>query len=88
MDHKGEGVENWQIDLNLQLLNDSDDQDTFHSRRWRKISTPDLGFATDDVAKCTTRTVQDQLVESDHRPVMFTAEFNTNRSSSYASLEF
>ena len=86
MDHRGEEVENWQIDWNLQLLNDPDDQDTFFSRRWRTTSTPDLGFATDDIAKCTTRTVQDQLAGSDHRPVMFTVEFNTNRSSSYVPL--
>ena len=83
MDHRGEEVENWQIDWNLQLLNDPDDQDTFYSRRWRTTKTPDLGFATDDVAKCTTRTVQEQLAGSDPRPVMFTVELNTNRSSSY-----
>ncbi|KAK3751631.1 hypothetical protein RRG08_012692 [Elysia crispata] len=82
MDHKGEEVENCQIDWNLQLLNDPDDQDTFYSRRWRTTSTTDLGFATDDTAKCTTRTVQDQLAGSDHRPVVFTVELNTNRSSS------
>ena len=74
---RGEEVENWQIDWNLQLLNDPDDQDFFYSRRWRTTTTPDLGFATDDVAKCTTRTVQDQLAGSDHRPVMFTVELNT-----------
>ena len=47
MDHRGEEVENRQIDWNLQLLNDPDDQDTC-SRRWRTTSTPDLGFATDE----------------------------------------
>ena len=87
MGHKGEEVENWQKDWNLQLLNDPDDQDIFYSRRWRTTSTPYLGFATDDVAKCTTRTVQDQLAGSDHKPAMFTVELNTiileenNRSS-------
>ena len=87
MDHRGEEVENSQIDWNLQLLNDPDDQDTFYSRRWRTASSPDLGFATDDVAKCTTRTVQEQLAGSDPRPVMFTVELNTNRSSCPPSLE-
>ena len=43
-------------------------------------------LVTDDVAKCTTRTVQDQVAGSDHRPVMFTVELNTNQSSSYVPL--
>ncbi|GFS15506.1 RNA-directed DNA polymerase from mobile element jockey [Elysia marginata] len=80
MDHRGEEVENWQIDQNLQLLNDPEDQDTFYSRRWRTTSTPDLGFATDDIAKCTTCTVQDQLAGSDHRPIMLTVDLNMKRS--------
>ncbi|GFR91032.1 RNA-directed DNA polymerase from mobile element jockey-like [Elysia marginata] len=83
MDHRGEEVENWQIDQNLQLLNDPEDQDTFYSRRWRTTSTPDLGFATDDIAKCTTRTVQDQLAGSDHRPIMLTVNLNMKRSLTY-----
>ncbi|GFS27138.1 hypothetical protein ElyMa_005239700 [Elysia marginata] len=84
MDHRGEEVENWQIDQNLQLLNDPEDQDTFYSRRWR-TSTPDLGFATDDIAKCTARTVQDQLAGSDHRPIMLTVDLNMKRSLTYIS---
>ncbi|GFS14067.1 RNA-directed DNA polymerase from mobile element jockey [Elysia marginata] len=72
MDHRGEEVENWQIDQTLQLLNDLEDQDTFYTRRWRTTSTPDLDFATDDIAKCTTCTVQDQLAGSDHRSIMLT----------------
>ncbi|GFS21699.1 hypothetical protein ElyMa_001599300 [Elysia marginata] len=83
MDHRGEEVENWQIDQNLQLLNDPEDQDTFYSRRWRTTSTPDLGFATDDIAKCTSRTVQDQLAGSDHRPIMLTVDLNMKRSLTY-----
>ncbi|GFR99381.1 RNA-directed DNA polymerase from mobile element jockey-like, partial [Elysia marginata] len=83
MDHRGEEVENWQIDQNLQLLNDPEDQDTFYSRRWRTTSTPDLGFATDDIAKCTTRTVRDQLAGSNHRPIMLTVDLNMKRSLTY-----
>ncbi|GFS06344.1 hypothetical protein ElyMa_001220600 [Elysia marginata] len=82
MYHRGEEVEDWQIDQNLQLLNDPEDQDTFYSRRWR-TSTPDLGFATDDIAKCTTRCVQDQLAGSDHRPIMLTVNLNMKRSLTY-----
>ena len=84
MGNRGEEVENWQIDWNLQLLNDPDDPDTFYSRRWRTTSTPDLGFATDDLAKFTTRTVQDQLAGSDHRPVMLKVDLDMKRPSQYA----
>ncbi|GFR88202.1 RNA-directed DNA polymerase from mobile element jockey [Elysia marginata] len=83
MDHRGEEAENWQIDQNLQLLNDPEDQDTCYSRRWRTTSTLDLDFATDDIAKCKTRTVQDQLARSDHRPIMLTVDLNMKRSLTY-----
>ena len=83
LDARGEEVENWQIENNLLLLNHPDDPPTFYSRRWRTTTTPDLGFATDDVAKLTTRKISDQLAGSDHRPVLFSINLNPKRARSY-----
>ena len=83
-DARGEEVESWQIDTKLILLNHPDDPPTFYSRRWRTTTTPDLGFATDDIAKCASRTVQDQLAGSDHRPVLLKIDMNIQRMASYA----
>ena len=70
MDKRGETVENWQIETKLQLLYDDEDEDTYFSRAWKTTSTPDLTFATDDIAKTINRTVQPQLGGSDHRPII------------------
>ena len=51
------------------LLNDTQDQDTFYSRRWLTTSTPDLAFATGNLAWKTERKVEKQLAGSDHRPI-------------------
>jgi ribonuclease HI len=69
-DRRGEEVEDWQIDNKLLLLNDPEDPPTFFSRRWLTTTTPDLAFATEDLAKKTTRSVQGQLGGSDHKPVL------------------
>ena len=69
-DRRGEEVEDWQIDNNLLLLNDPDDPPTFYSRRWMTTSTPDLAFATGDIACKTTREVSTQLAGSDHKPII------------------
>ena len=70
MDKRGEALENWQIETKLQLLYDDEDEDTYFSRAWKTTSTPDLTFATDDLAKTINRAVQPQLGGSDHRPII------------------
>jgi ribonuclease HI len=66
---RGDEVEDWQTECNLILLNDTEDQDTFYSRRWMTTSTPDLAFATGNLAWKTERKVKCQLAGSDHRPI-------------------
>ena len=75
-DKRGEEVEDWQVENNLLLLNDPEDPPTFYSRRWMTTSTPDLAFATNDLARIATRTVLDQLGGSDHRPIKITLDLN------------
>ena len=48
-DTRGEELEDWQDDNNLILVNDADDPPTFFHRGWRKCSTPDLAFCSEDV---------------------------------------
>ena len=67
---RGEHIEDWMIDKKMLLLNKPNDQATFWSRTWKKSSTPDLAFATEELEKKTTRKVMDQLDGSDHRPVL------------------
>ena len=67
---RGEHIEDWMTDKNMLLLNKPNDQATFWSRTWKKSSTPDLAFATEELEKKTTRKVMDQLGGSDHRPVL------------------
>ena len=74
-DRRGDEVEDWQLDHRLILLNDADDPPTFFSRRWL-TTTPDLAFATDDIAKKTTRTVMSQLAGSDHKPIKISLDIN------------
>ena len=74
-----EKVENWQVDAKLVLLNHPDDPSTFYSRRWKTTTTPDLAFATDDIARGTIRHVLDQLAGSDHRPIMLTVDLAVQR---------
>jgi hypothetical protein len=54
-------VEDWQVDTKLVLLNDPDDPPSFFSRTWLKSYTPDLAFATNDLAGISSRTVLAQL---------------------------
>lgn len=75
-DKRGEEVEDWQIEHNLILVNEPDDPPTFFSRRWLTTTTPDLAFATDDIAKKITRRVLDQLGGSDHKPVKLSLNVN------------
>ena len=77
-DHRGEEIEDWQIDQKLLLINDPDDAPTFYSRRWLTTTTPDLALATEDLAKKTTRRILDQLGGSDHRPILLSLDLNYN----------
>ena len=70
MDNRGEIIEDWLIENNFILLNKPDDDPTFWSRAWKKTSTPDLCFASENLQKLSSRTVSDQLGGSDHRPVL------------------
>ncbi|GFR87491.1 RNA-directed DNA polymerase from mobile element jockey [Elysia marginata] len=49
-DARGEEVEDWQTNMSLLLLNSPEDPRTFYSRSWMTTSTPDLAFATEDIA--------------------------------------
>ncbi|GFR76305.1 synaptophysin [Elysia marginata] len=80
-DARGEEVEDWQTNMGLLLLNSLEDPPTFYSRSWMTSSTPDLAFATEDIALKTTRQVMDQLGGSDHKPVLLRVEMNTARNA-------
>ena len=69
-DARGEEVKDWQTSSNFLLINDAEDPSTYYSRSWMKTSTPDLAFATEDIALKTCRKVDNQLGGSDHRPVI------------------
>ena len=73
-DARGEEVEDWQTSSNLLLINGAEDPPTYYSRSWMKTSTPDLAFATEDIALKTCREVDNQLGGSDHRPVILTID--------------
>ena len=73
-DARGEEVEDWQTNSNLLLLNDAEDPPTYYSRSWLITSTPDLAFATEEIALKTSRKVEDQLGGSDHRPITLTID--------------
>lgn len=72
LDRRGEEVESWQDENHLILVNDPTDTPTFYSRRWKSTTTPDLAFCTDDIHSKISRTVEEQLGGSDHRPVVLT----------------
>ena len=73
---RGEEVEDWQTDNQLQLLNNPDDPPTYFSRRWLTTSTPDLAFVTNNLVPKAERTVLEQLGGSDHKPVKITFDLN------------
>ena len=75
-DRRGEEIEDWQIDQKLLLINDPEDAPTFYSRRWLTTSSPDLAFATENLARKTNRTVLNQLGGSDHRPVLLSLDLD------------
>ena len=75
-DARGEELEDWQDDNNLILINEADDPPTFFHRGWRKCSTPDLAFCSEDIHRGIKREVGTQLGGSDHKPVFITVESN------------
>ena len=68
--NRGMEIEEWEIDNNMILLNSFDDPPTFYSRRHRTSTTPDLAFATGNIAFKTVRKVCNQLSTSDHKPIL------------------
>ena len=77
-DKRGDEVEDWQIETNLLLLNEQEDPPTYFSRRWLTSTTPDVAFATNNIATKTSRTVLTQLAGSDHKPVLLAIDLNHN----------
>ena len=75
-DRRGDEVEDWQIETDLLLLNDPEDPPTYFSRRWLTTTTPDIAFATNDLATKTSRVVLSQLAGSDHKPVLLSIDLN------------
>ena len=49
-DRRGDEVEDWQIETDLLLLNDPEDPPTYFSRRWLTTTSPDIAFATKNIA--------------------------------------
>ena len=70
LDSRGETIEDWIIENQFILINKPDDEPTYWSRAWKKTSTPDIAFTTEEIQKMTSREVCDQLGGSDHRPVL------------------
>ena len=77
-DKRGDEVEDWQIETDLLLLNDPEDPPTYFSRRWLTTTTPDIAFATNNIAAKTSRIVLNQLAGSDHKPVLLSIDLNHN----------
>jgi hypothetical protein len=77
-DKHGAEVEDWQIDVNLQLLNRANDIATCYSKAWKSNSTPELAFSTVALAHKIERQVLDQVGGSDHRPIKLVIDLNLN----------
>ena len=77
-DRRGDEVEDWQIETDLLLLNDPEDPPTYFSRRWLTTTSPDIAFATENIASKTSRIVSSQLAGSDHKPVLLSLDLNLN----------
>jgi hypothetical protein len=58
-DFRGAEVEVWEIDVNVQLLNRSNDTPPCYSRSWKTTSTPELAFSTGDLVHQIERKVLD-----------------------------
>ena len=71
-------MEDWDIDVNLHLLNRANDTATCYLKAWKSNSTPDLAFSTGDLAHKIERQVLDQLGGSDHRPIKLVINLNLN----------
>ena len=69
-DSRGDEIHDWMVDNRLVLINKPKDKPSYFSRAWRKLSTPDLAIATEDIQKRTTRLVDKQLGGSDHLPIL------------------
>ncbi|GFS16275.1 hypothetical protein ElyMa_001468800 [Elysia marginata] len=72
--------------MSLLLLKKPEDPPTFYSRSFMTTSTPDLAFATEDIALKTTRQVMGQLGGSDHKPVPIEVEMKITRNTTSALL--
>ncbi|GFS23548.1 hypothetical protein ElyMa_006980200 [Elysia marginata] len=53
--------------MNLILLNEAEDPPSYYFRSWMSTSTPDLAFASEDIALKASKEVDSQLGGSDHR---------------------
>ena len=74
-DKAGDQLSQWTNDNNLHLLYDPKQKGTFHSARWKKDYSPDTCFVTcDDEHQPlpTTRTIEPQFPNSQHRPSVIT----------------
>ena len=71
---RGDEIEDWQSETDMELINDPDDPPTFYSRRWMTTSTPDLAFASGNLANKIQRNVTTQPGGSDHRPMLLTMD--------------
>lgn len=72
-DTNEEDLQEWMYTHNLELVFSPKDKGTFHSARWRKDYTPDLGLVTraslNDNTMCTRKVLED-FPSSQHRPVI------------------
>ena len=82
LDTKGEELEDWQIYNTLHLLNRPDDPPTFFPRAWKTTTHPDLAFVTSNISRGTERKVLEQLVTSDHKPVLIEIQVSEPRVES------
>ena len=62
-------MQDWMTENNLILINRPDDKPSYFSRAWKKLSTPDIAMASEDIQKRTARHVDNQLGGSDHLPI-------------------
>ena len=88
-DPRGEEMQDWMTENNLILINRPDDKPSYFSRAWKKLSTPDIAMASEDIQKRTARHVDNQLGGSDHLPItleiadMKTTSTNNRKKASW-----
>ena len=67
-------MESWATNQDLSILYNAKDPDTFYHRVWKKGYNPDLAFISSRHFASFTRTVENPIPKSQHRPIAITVK--------------